>query len=133
MATALILGTSNEIRLELAKIRVSKGSDLVLVARNKSKLDELKTKLENQYKVKVYDIGKELSAPNSAQEVYDEITKQDIQTDYLIKNTGFGDFGMFLETVAIHGLMNWIMANCVRLTSRAIDFKLIRKIKDKAK
>jgi hypothetical protein len=98
MATALITGASNGIGLELAKVHASKGGDLVLVARNKSKLDELKTKFENQYNVKVYIIGKDLSAGNSAQEVYNETTKQNIQIDYLINNAGFGDFGMFTET-----------------------------------
>jgi short-subunit dehydrogenase len=39
----------------------------------------------------------DLSAINSAQEVYDEIIKQNIQIDYLINNAGFGDFGMFAE------------------------------------
>jgi short-subunit dehydrogenase len=98
MATALITGASNGIGLELAKVHASKGGDLVLVARNKSKLDELKTELESKYKVSVYTIGKDLSAINSAQEVYDETTKQNIQIDYLINNAGFGDFGMFVET-----------------------------------
>lgn len=98
MATALITGASNGIGLELAKIHASKGGDLVLVARNKAKLDELKVELESQYKVSVYTIGKDLSANNSAQEVYDETTKQNIQIEYLINNAGFGDFGMFVET-----------------------------------
>jgi short-subunit dehydrogenase len=98
MATALITGASNGIGLELAKVHASKGGDLVLVARNKSRLDELKTELESQYKVSVYTIGKDLSTINSAQEVYEETTKQNIQIDYLINNAGFGDFGMFVET-----------------------------------
>ncbi len=97
MATALITGASNGIGLELAKVHASKGDNLVLVARNKSKLDELKTELENQYKVKVYSIGKDLSASNSAQEVYEETSKHNIKIDYLINNAGFGDFGMFVE------------------------------------
>jgi hypothetical protein len=42
--TALITGASNGIGLELAKIHASKGGDLVLVARNKSKLDEITQK-----------------------------------------------------------------------------------------
>jgi short-subunit dehydrogenase len=96
--TALITGASNGIGLELAKIHASKGGDLVLVARNKSKLDELKTELEKQFTVSVYTIGKDLSAITSAQEVYDETTKQKIQIDYLINNAGFGDFGLFAET-----------------------------------
>jgi short-subunit dehydrogenase len=97
MTTALITGASNGIGLELAKIHASKGGNLVLVARNKSKLDELKKELENQYKVSVYIIGKDLSVFNSAQEVYDETNKQNIKIDYLINNAGFGDFGMFLD------------------------------------
>ena len=96
--TALITGASNGIGLELAKIHASKGGDLVLVARNKAKLDELKVALENQFKVSVYTIGKDLSAINSAQEVYEETSKQNILIDYLINNAGFGDFGMFSET-----------------------------------
>jgi uncharacterized protein len=98
MKTALITGASNGIGLELAKIHASKGGNLVLVARNKSKLDELKSELENQFKVSVYTIGKDLSLSNAAQEVYNETTQQKIQIDYLINNAGFGDFGMFVET-----------------------------------
>jgi short-subunit dehydrogenase len=98
MTTALITGASNGIGLELAKIHASKGGNLVLVARNKSKLDELKKELENQYKVSVYIIGKDLSVFNSAQEVYDETNKQNIKIDYLINNAGFGDYGMFVDS-----------------------------------
>ncbi|MFN5147407.1 MAG: SDR family NAD(P)-dependent oxidoreductase [Flavobacteriia bacterium] len=96
--TALITGASNGIGLELAKIHASKGGDLVLVARNKSKLDEIKVTLERQFNIAVYTIVKDLSAINAAQEVYDETNKETIQIDYLINNAGFGDFGMFAET-----------------------------------
>jgi short-subunit dehydrogenase len=37
------------------------------------------------------------------------------------------------KTVAIHGLMNWILANSVRFTPRSIVVKITRKIQDKAK
>ena len=98
MATALITGASNGIGLEIAKIHASKGGDLVLVARNKSKLDELKHELETKFNIKVYTIGKDLSASNAAKEVYDETSKQQIKIEYLINNAGFGDFGFFAET-----------------------------------
>ena len=98
MATALITGASNGIGLELAKIHAAKGDQLVLVARNKSKLDELKIELEKTYKISVYTIGKDLSAMNAGQEIFDETSKQQIHIDYLINNAGFGDFGMFVET-----------------------------------
>jgi short-subunit dehydrogenase len=96
--TALITGASNGIGLELAKVHAAKGGDLVLVARNKSKLDQLKNELEKEFKVVVHTIGKDLSAVNAAQDIYDETTKQNIQIDYLINNAGFGDFGLFSET-----------------------------------
>ena len=41
MATALITGASNGIGLELAEIHASKGDNLVLVARNISKLNQI--------------------------------------------------------------------------------------------
>jgi short-subunit dehydrogenase len=97
MATAFITGASNGIGLELARVHASKGDDLVLTARNKSKLDELKSELESKYKIKVYTIGKNLALPESARELYDETTSQGIRIDYLINNAGFGDFGMFAE------------------------------------
>jgi uncharacterized protein len=98
MATALITGASNGIGLELAKVHASKGDNLVLVARNLSKLNELKATLEQQFNVKVYTIGKDLSQLDAVQAVYDETTQQKIQVDYLINNAGFGEFGMFVET-----------------------------------
>jgi len=98
MATALITGASNGIGLELAKIYASKGNNLVLVARNVLKLNEIKAELEKQYKIKVLNIGIDLSMPNAAQEVYNQTTANNIQVDYLINNAGFGDFGMFTET-----------------------------------
>jgi hypothetical protein len=34
--------------------------------------------------------------------------------------------------VAIHGVMNWIMANSVRFAPRALVVKIARKMQDKA-
>ena len=97
MATALITGASNGIGLELARVHASKGDDLVLTARNKSKLDELKAELESKHQIKVYTIKKDLALPESARELYEETTRLGIRIDYLINNAGFGDFGMFAE------------------------------------
>lgn len=98
MATALITGASNGIGLELAKIHASKGDNLVLVARNKVSLLELKKELENTYKVQILVIGKDLSKANAAEEVFDEVKSKGIHIDYLINNAGFGDFGLFADT-----------------------------------
>jgi len=96
--TALITGATNGIGLELARIHASKGGDLVLVARNKTKLDALKSTLEDQYRVNVHTIVQDLSETDAANEVYKETERQQIRVHYLINNAGFGDYGMFTET-----------------------------------
>jgi short-subunit dehydrogenase len=96
--TALITGSSSGIGYELAKVHAKQGGNLVLVALNKNKLDELKSDIEGKDKVKVYIIEKDLSLPGAVGEVYDELKQQKISVDYLINNAGFGDFGLFAES-----------------------------------
>lgn len=95
--TALITGASGGIGKELANIHAEKGGDVIIVARRKEKLDELKTELENKYNIKVVTIVKDLSKPNAAKELYNEVKSQKIQIDYLINNAGFGLRGKFNE------------------------------------
>jgi uncharacterized protein len=49
--TVLITGSSNGIGYELAKIHTENGGNLVLVARSKDKLDELKSMVEERYSI----------------------------------------------------------------------------------
>ncbi len=96
--TALITGSSGGIGYELAKIHAEQGDNLILVARSNDKLDVLKKELEEQHNINVYTIEKDLSLPDSAKKVYDELKEQQISVDYLINNAGFGDFGFFAES-----------------------------------
>jgi uncharacterized protein len=96
--TALITGASGGIGYELAKIHAGNGGDLVLVARNKEKLDELKSELEEKHGTKVYTIHKDLSLHGAAYEVYNKVNDLNIEIDYLINNAGFGDVKHFAVT-----------------------------------
>ena len=93
--TALITGASNGIGLELARIHARQGDNLVLVARNKKKLDELKVEIEKQYQVSVHTIGKDLSEKDAALSVFDELKRNGIEVEYLVNNAGFGQLGEF--------------------------------------
>jgi short-subunit dehydrogenase len=98
--TALITGASKGLGREFAKIHAANGDNLVLVARSEDQLlllkNELKAKRTN---IKVEVIVKDLSLPDSAIEVYNEVKKQNIQIDYLINNAGIGEFGFFADTL----------------------------------
>jgi short-subunit dehydrogenase len=94
---ALITGASSGIGREMAAIHAGNGGDLVVIARRKEALAELKEEIEAKFNVKVYVIVKDLSRPDAAQEVYDELAAEQIEVEYLINNAGFGGLGKFHE------------------------------------
>lgn len=96
--TALITGGSGGIGLELAKIHAKSEDDLILTARSKDRLEQIKKDLESRHNIKVDIIIKDLSLPNATQELYDEVTASKTKVDFLINNAGFGYFGKFAET-----------------------------------
>lgn len=89
---ALVTGATSGIGLDIAKYLNSLGFDLILVARNKEKLEEIQCSLKGQVKIVVMD----LSIESNAKSLYVLCKKEDI--DVLINNAGFGAFGEFLET-----------------------------------
>jgi short-subunit dehydrogenase len=94
--TVLITGASSGIGYELAKIYANKNFNLVLVARNISKLNELKNVCQtNNNQVNIFSC--DLSKSNAAKEVYLFCNSNHINIDYLINNAGFGDYGFFHE------------------------------------
>ena len=89
---ALITGASSGIGAEMAKILSEKGFDLILVARNKKKLNKLAHDLNTD--VKVIDL--DISTTYNCHELYSKVKKYNI--DILINNAGFGVFGDFTDT-----------------------------------
>ncbi|MBM7705042.1 SDR family NAD(P)-dependent oxidoreductase [Metabacillus iocasae] len=95
---ALITGASGGIGKELAYEFAKDGHHLVLVARSSDKLQLLKKELENEYSIRVMTSSRDLSVAASIEELYDELTEQNIQVDYVVNNAGFGLYGEFLTT-----------------------------------
>jgi short-subunit dehydrogenase len=95
---ALVTGASSGIGYELAKVLAKDGKDLVIIARNRDKLDELKTVIENEYGTGVMVLHKDLSLPEAPQEIFSELEQRGINVDVLVNNAGFGVYGMFSET-----------------------------------
>lgn len=89
---ALITGASSGIGLECAKYLASKKIELILVARNKEKLEEVQKQLSTKTTIVVMD----LSSIQKVKELCALIKNESI--DILINNAGFGTFGEFNTT-----------------------------------
>lgn len=96
--TVLITGASAGIGLEFAKIFASKGDNVILVARSEDKLIEIRKNLMEKYNNFTYFYVKDLSVPNAAKELFDEIAADGREVDYLINNAGFGDNHKYLHS-----------------------------------
>ena len=88
----LITGASSGIGKDMARVLAKKADELVLVARNAEKLEEIKKELQNDAKIEI--ISKDLSIEENCKEIHNQVQNVDI----LINNAGFGDCGNFTKT-----------------------------------
>jgi hypothetical protein len=112
--TALITGASAGIGLEFAKIFAKEKYDLVITARNETKLNELANAIKNKHNVNVKVIAKDLSKQNAGEEIFDELKNESIVTDVLINNAGFGVFDNYWN-VELQDEKNMLQVNIMAL------------------
>ncbi len=103
---ALITGAGSGIGREMAKYLAEKKYDLILVGRDKNKLEELQNSLNVNSQIIIADLSDE----TKVKEVY-VLTKNE-KIDILINNAGFGSFGKFYET-DLNNEMDMINTNVV--------------------
>ena len=87
---ALITGASSGIGRDIAKELSKKGYDLILVARDLEKLNELKSELKTNTEILSMDVSRTENC-KQLHEKYKDI-------DILVNNAGFGDCGYFTDT-----------------------------------
>ena len=90
---ALVTGASSGIGRDIARELAKRNIDLIIVARDEEKLNEVKNSITN---VNVEVISKDLSNSNNCKELYEQVKEKDV--DILINNAGFGVFGEFWKT-----------------------------------
>ena len=88
----LITGASSGIGKDMARILAKKADELVLVARDITKLEEVKKELEKETKVEI--ISMDLSNEENCKEIHNRVKNVNI----LINNAGFGECGDFTKT-----------------------------------
>ncbi len=113
----LITGASSGIGYEFAKIFAKKENNLILVARNRTRLEEIRAELMAK-DITITIIEKDLSLPNAAMDVYNEVKSQNQRVDVLINSAGFGLQGNFdeLNLQQQHNMMHVNMVSLTELT-----------------
>jgi len=94
----LITGASEGMGHEFAKLFARNGYPLVLVARNKTRLDALAMELITTDHVDVKTISKDLSILPAAEELKTMLDDQKVAIEILVNNAGFGIHGIFDQT-----------------------------------
>lgn len=118
---ALVTGASSGIGEEIAKELGKKGYDIILVARNKEKLEKVAKNIKTNTKI----ICMDLSTKENCEKLYNETKDENI--DILINNAGFGVHGKFVDTAldkevqmietnitAVHILMKLFLKDMVK-------------------
>ncbi len=90
----LITGASSGIGRDLAREFAKLNYDIILVARNIERLQELKEELSSKYKTNVVYESVDLTNRENCIDLYSKY----IDIDILINNAGLGDFGNFTKT-----------------------------------
>lgn len=93
----LITGASGGIGRELATLFAKDGHNVILVARDKNKLDEAARQL-SAFQVKIKVMSKDLFNPSAAMELYQEVKDRGLEVDILVNNAGQGQYGEFVDT-----------------------------------
>lgn len=104
---ALITGASSGIGRDMARELAKRGCDLILVARRRNRLEEIKNEITG---VSVETIECDVSTEENCTKLYNSV--KDKGVDMLVNNAGFGLAGEFLST-DLNKELNMIKTNVV--------------------
>lgn len=92
---ALVTGATSGIGKEICYQLSTLGYDIIAVARNKEKLEEIKKYINTKY----YPISLDLTKKDEVLSLYHLIQEKKLIVDLLVNNAGIGNYGTFDEGV----------------------------------
>ncbi len=115
----LITGATSGIGYEFALNYAQNSNDLILVARNQKRLNEIKIDFESQYNIDVKIFCTDLSLASASKNLVENL--KNIKVDILINNAGIGEYGTFINS-DIEKLTAMINLNITTLTELTHHF-----------
>ena len=94
---AIITGASGGIGYEIALLFAQKKIDILIVARNEKKLENIKSAIEQQYNISVFCVATDLATSDGFVDINHCVNTNNLSVNYLVNNAGFGDYGFFTE------------------------------------
>lgn len=94
---ALVTGASSGIGMEMARHLARWGCDLTLAARRQDRIEALAAELRDAHGVEVRCVPCDLSRPDSARLLHDDLCQAGERIDILINNAGFGVYEAFAD------------------------------------
>lgn len=94
---ALVTGVTSGIGRAFAWILARDGWNLVVVARNRERLQALKKDIEKEGKVRCLVIVQDLADPLASMHISEYVKEKGLEIDVLINNAGFGYIGAFSD------------------------------------
>ncbi|HET9630999.1 MAG TPA: SDR family oxidoreductase [Terrabacter sp.] len=118
--TALVTGASAGIGHEFARQLAARGHDLVLVARDRARLDAVAAELTSRYAVTAEVLVADLSDRSALQTVADRVADPERPVDVLVNNAGYGQRRSFLRNdVAVEEAAFDVLTRAVLVLSHA--------------
>lgn len=120
---AVITGASGGLGRAFAYHLAQRGTNLILIARNKGKMNKLKEELSEKYEIDVINIVKDLSADNAANEIGGYILRNNFNTKLLINNAGKAYYKKFehLSNERSNEIINVNIRSTINLTNIFIN------------
>ena len=116
----LITGASSGIGLAMAKDFANREANLILTARSEDKLMQLAKDLSGKG-IKTHVFIEDISLPNSAQKLFNQVNAAELEVDVLVNNAGYGRWGNFDEC-PMEDYENMVHLNVTSLTELSYLF-----------
>lgn len=94
---ALVTGASSGIGEVIVRRLAAEGTDLVVVARDRKRLEALAKELSMSHGVAVEVLRADLSKKASVTSVVERLQDETAVVDFLVNNAGFGTYGPFID------------------------------------